>query len=184
MAPRLQLVVRQNPLARLGRERLHDAITAQLASQCRAIPVRPGPPAHVRTLAGPCDHGQRHHRGKQPAGGRGVLCRTTRRGPTPQNAAPICGHAVHAVPHGVRWWQTSPRPPTVKWPGPVWPRPPASSVSAATLGAWHEWGHQGQCGVRRGVLACRSPRRGYASMRTNPSPQCQFFRPFSMGTCT
>ena len=70
MAPGFQLVVRQNPLDRLWRDGLHDAVADQLPGQLRAIPLRQGTPNHVRTLAGQLDHIQRHHWGKNrpPAG--------------------------------------------------------------------------------------------------------------------
>jgi hypothetical protein len=55
MAPGFQLVMGQNPLNGLGRDRLHDPVVHQLAGQLRTIPLRQGTPNHIRTLAGQLD---------------------------------------------------------------------------------------------------------------------------------
>jgi hypothetical protein len=78
MPPGFQLVVRQNPLDRLGRDGRNHAVTDQLPGQFRAIPLRQGTAKHVRALASQLDHIQRHCWGKKPAAGRGVFYRTTR----------------------------------------------------------------------------------------------------------
>ena len=184
MPPGFELVVRQNPLNGLRRHRLDDPVAYQLPGQFRTIPLRQGPSDHIRTLAGQLNDIQRHHWGKKPAAGRGVFCRTNRRGHTQQSAAPICGHAVRGVPRGERWRQTSVRQPTATWHAPVWQGQRGSSVSGATLVAWRALSHQWQCVALSDVPACHPPRRWCASVKTNQQPHCQIFRPFSMGTCT
>jgi len=75
MAPWFQLVMGQNPLNGLGRDRLHNPVVHQLAGQLCTIPLRQGTPNHIRTLAGQLDDIQRDRRGKNwlAAGAFGVV---------------------------------------------------------------------------------------------------------------
>ena len=52
VAPWFQLVMGQNPLDGLGRDRLHHPVAHQLLGQFRAIPLRQGTSDHIRTLVG------------------------------------------------------------------------------------------------------------------------------------
>src|SRR5262249_38297680 len=83
-----------------------------------------------------------------------------------------------------RWQQTCVPQLTAGWPALVWRGQRGSSVSGATLAAWRELGHQWQCVALSDVPAYRPPKMYRTSVRINQQPHCQFFRPFSMGTCT
>ena len=184
MAPGFQLVVGQNPLDCLRRNRLHHPVTDQLPGQFGAIPLGQRPPEYIGAFAGQFDDVQRRHRGKKPAAGRVVFCRTNRRGHTRQSAAPTYERAAHATPPAWRWLRRSIRRPRATWHAPVWPALQGSSVSGATPSRWHACGQASQCGLLCGVPAYLSPSRCRAGVMKHRSPHCQFFRPFSMGTCT
>ena len=64
MAPGFQLVVGQNPLDCLRRNRLHHPVMDQLPGQFSAIPLGQRPPEYIGAFAGQFDDVQRHRRGK------------------------------------------------------------------------------------------------------------------------
>ena len=146
MAPRFQLVVRQNPLDRLGRDRLYDSIAHQLSGQCRTLPLRQRPPYDIGPFTRQFDDRQRHRWGKKRACGPDVVCRTAPRYQRPQSAPPICGHAAHAIQPVWRWLQSCARLPATTWPVPGWPSQPGVSVAGATLPRWHMYHHVSQDG--------------------------------------
>jgi hypothetical protein len=184
VAPGLERVVGPKPLDRLRRPLLAHAVMDQLAGPCDALPWRQGPPDHVRTLASPCDLLQRHRRGKnRPPAGSFLVTQTIEpmgdkaQGPRADMAlAPLHlprrggpGGAVGHEPHG-------PRPLGEPSRGLLLPEPPRQG---------------GPCGVRHlnrdgrvASLPIFTPSRCQASVMKHQPPQCQFFRPFSMGTCT
>jgi len=184
MPPRFQLVVCENPLDGLGRNRLHPPVVHHLPGQCSTLPLRPGPSHHIGALTGDLDAIQRHRRGKKRAGGPVVFCPTALRGHRRHSAVPTCAPAVRVAPPVWPWPQTSPQRPTATWPAPVWRGPQGFSGAGAILPKWRGWGHLSQYGLLRGVPAWLAPPESRTGVMTKPQPHCQFFRPFSMGTCT
>src|SRR5439155_22077421 len=157
VAPGFELVVGQNPLDRLRRNLVDHAVMDQLAGQFDTIPLRQGPPDHVRTLASQFDHIQHQRRGKKPAAGRVVFCHTTHRYHGRQSAGPTCGHAAHAVLPAWPWRQRSSRRPRATWHAPVWRALQGSSVSGATPSRWPVCRHASQYGWPSGVPAYLYP---------------------------
>jgi hypothetical protein len=183
-APGLQLVVRQHPRPGLGRDRLHAPRADQLPGPCHTLPWRQGPPDHVRAVAGPLDHLPRPGGGKQPAAGRGVLCRPTPRAHGRQRAAPMYGHGVHGTPPVWQGPQTGLPRLIARWRAPVWPAPPGVSVAGATRPKWGGYGHRSQYVALICLPAWRPPQCVWCRSDDKSASMVQLFTPFSMGTCT
>jgi hypothetical protein len=181
VAPWLQLRMGQNPLDRVGRDRLHHAGADQLPGQCRAIPWRQGPPDRVRALTGQLHAIQGDFRGQKPAGGPVVLGRLDRQCQRRASAAPTCGHAVRATRPVWRWRPTSAPRLTTGWPVPVSPGLQACSGAGALPTRWCGPAPRSRYVALMCVPAWRPPGWCRAGVMTKQPPSVPCFTPVPWG---
>src|SRR5262249_38731533 len=90
LAPRFEFMASQDPLYRLGRDRVYDLIGDRLPSKFGAVPMRERTPNIIQSLAGYLDQKNGNLGGKRPAGGRSVSHRKALRSRAVGIAQPTC----------------------------------------------------------------------------------------------